>query len=128
MPYWIHWHPDGLHAEFAGPSIVSDLLEADAEVHGRKPREGLRWFLWDLSGAQVTDGGPEDAEHIARVDRIASSPECVMQGAIVVADPRAAQIAHAYVAECEAADNGWHVRVFTSLADARRWLDLPEAS
>ncbi len=126
MSYRIHWHPDGLHAEFSGACIVSDLLEADAEVHGRRPADGLRWFLWDLSGATVTDGGPEDAQHLARTDGLASSPDCVMQGAIVVTDPHAAELARAYVAECNSVGLGWDVRVFSALADARRWLGLPD--
>ncbi len=120
MGYELIWEPRGVLKRFYGPVTDTDIAGSVARVHGDRRFDTLRYVINDFrdgTGHRV----PLDAvEEIAAIDDVASISNPHIRVALVAATPDFIELAKQYAG---ATLKLYPTRIFSSLDEARNWLD-----
>lgn len=121
MPYSTTWEPRGVMWTFWGVVTGEELFRSNGEVYGDPRFDDITYELVDLTGVDRFDVTEEDMLVMAASDRAASRSNANVRIAVAANDPSIRAMSERY---SEAAVRSpWQQRVFTSVEDARNWLE-----
>lgn len=103
-----------------GMLVAETILRVLADYY---PTLGSRFVLWDLTGADVSTLRREDFIHIAQVARDTLPRAAERKTAYAVADKSSFMKMWQYLNEAVFARIHAEYQVFTSVADAKDWLE-----
>jgi hypothetical protein len=122
MGYELKWEaPAGVVKRHFGPVSGKELLEAILRIEGDRRFDGLLYVLNDFSDCTAVGVTESELEEIAAIDKAAYALNPRIRIAVVATHPEALAAGKAYA---NSTLNSYETRLFDSMAEARRWLEL----
>ena len=118
MAYTLTWEPHGILRTFRGRVSAIEFSRAQGEMYGDPRFEAARYALIDFTAATELVVSQADAEEITASNRGAYLTNPKLRVAVATTDARMQALLQR-MADISA----YPLRVFPTLAEARRWAD-----
>lgn len=125
MPYTHTWESRGIVCRFWGHVTAAEVAESVDNIQGDFRFDALRYVLNDFSDCASVDMPRAKLEEIAAKDGAAARTNSGIRIAVVSDHPDVLRMTDAYMAE---ALSPYVAKNFGSMAAARSWLAVPQAS
>jgi len=116
VSYTLTWEPRGILRAFHGRVGAAEFVRAQGEMYGDPRFEDAHYALIDLSAATELVCTPADVEEITASNRGAFLTNPHLRVAVVTTDAQMQSLL-----ERMAEVSAYPLRVFPTLAEARRW-------
>lgn len=124
MPYKIDWESKNtIWVRFFGNVSFTDLTNATNEFYNDERSDHVTGAFWDFSAMTLFDVGKDQVSEIAFIDNAASRYMKPIKAAFITADAAFTELARHYIEEMEQLETYWTNRLFSSMDDARAWVE-----
>jgi hypothetical protein len=123
MPHNTTWEPKGVHWEFYGVVSFSEIAEANAEFYSNERSDRMKYQIFDSIGVDAIVGTEAELKMLAAIDVGASKSIKSIKVALVIVKEELMPLAEGYVATSEALMSSWFFKIFSSLEEAREWVE-----
>lgn len=120
MAYELAWEPHGVALRFSGQISFNDIRDASVGYQSDPRFDGLRYVIADYSDVSGCDAAPGEMDYLWAVDLAAGVSNPRIRQAYVATSPTVIALAMRYMTQEVCA---FPTEVFSSLVDARRWLE-----
>ncbi|MCX7166297.1 MAG: hypothetical protein NTV11_08470 [Rhodocyclales bacterium] len=120
MSYQLAWEPCGVVLHFSEQITIRDILNASIEYEKDAQFDNLRYVIANYLQIEGCDVEPNQIDDIWAVDWGAKQSNGKIKKAIVTTSPKVIALAKRY---SSASALAFPVKVFTTEADARAWLN-----
>ncbi|MDP3515347.1 MAG: hypothetical protein Q8S20_21600 [Sulfuritalea sp.] len=120
MGYELIWEPHGVIKRFVGEVTDADISASIVVTHGDERFDSLRYIINDFLGGTERSVPPAAIEEIVAIEHAASISNPRIRIALVAADADFVEMADQYAGS---ALKAYPTRIFSSLDEARTWLD-----
>lgn len=120
MGYELIWEPRGVLKRFFGPVTDADVTASIAQIHGDERFDSLRYIINNYLDATECSLSPASVEEIVAIEHAASIINARIRIALVVVAADFIAFADQYAGS---ALKTYPTRIFSSLDEARTWLD-----
>lgn len=121
MAYELAWEPRGVALTFSGQVSFADMRRAGTAYQGDFRFDLVRYVIADYSRISGCDATPAEMDYLWAVDQAARLSNPRIKLAIVATCPAVIGLAMRYMTR---ESRAFPAEVFSSLGDARRWLEL----
>lgn len=120
MSYETSWEPRGVLLCFSGDITIRDILNASVDYEKDCRFDDLLYVIADYSQITSCNSEPEHIDDVWVVDTGAKLSNRKIKKAIVTTNLKVISMAKRYK---ESTDSPFPVEIFTTEAEARKWLD-----
>ena len=123
MPHVTKWEEKGIHWSFSGVVTMEEQQQADGEMYNDPRFEKIRYFIWDGSEIESIAYNTNDADEPAAIDKASSIYRPFLKGALIANNQEVRAVVERYITTSTKLRTSWNLRLFTSLDEARDWLN-----
>jgi len=124
MPYELTWESrTTMRCRFSGSVNLAELNRATNDFYNDYRSDHVTRALWDFLAMTEFDVDKDGASEIAGSDNAASCYMKPMKAAFITNNEAFRGLAEHYVEEMENLGSHWTNRVFSTLDEARAWID-----
>ena len=120
MPYDLVWESKGVIKHFYGNVTASELLKAGIDTEADHRFDTYRYVINDFLDCAGLIVSSSVVDEIAAIDLAASASNARIRIAVIATSPEIIAAAAQYA---KSDMNVYPTRIFSTLADARAWLD-----
>lgn len=124
MGYTVQWEGNGLVKKYFGQVIAAELVDPVVATHADERFDRLRYVINDFLDVQGMVVTQQDIDDIAAHDLGAAVTNPNIRVAMVTGEPSIIDLVHRYL---RAASEVFPTRVFSTMVEARAWVDAPNA-
>jgi hypothetical protein len=121
MDYQNIWEAQGVYRKYRGTLTGNIIREAVEKVEGDPRFDSIRYVLNDYLENTGMNVSEFDLKAIAAIDSVASRTNKKIKIAQVATRQDIIELVTNY--DCQLEENTYETRVFSNLADARKWLE-----
>ncbi len=123
MSYRIDWEARGAHVSYSGMTGIDEIAELARSIQASERYDRMVYILHDFLGIDGVRPArkPFAIEELSAVDAAASLNNPGIRIAVVTADAKVNALAEAYM---DTWINKQPMRIFATLADARKWIGV----
>ncbi len=124
VAYKTTWEEKGVYWKVTGNTSVDELIHSSSIMSGDARLDDIEYYIYDGTDIEKFDYiDLSDVDRIAAEDAVSSSYKPELKGALVGTLPVLIKLFDRYLETSKKMNSSWDMRVFSTLKEARDWLD-----
>ena len=123
MPHVTIWEEKGIHWSFSGVVTMEEQQQADGEMYNDPRFDEIDYYIWDGSEIESIAYSTRDADEPAAIDKASSTYRPFLKGALIADNQQVKGVVERYIETSTKLKTSWDLRIFSSIVDARGWLN-----